>query len=120
MSKKQGCAAETLVAQSLVKDNFTILERNYTIRGGEIDLIALKNDLIIFVEVKQRTTYYSDMSELITTNKQKKIINTAKQFLSKHNYDDKICRFDVALLEGPLNNPLVTYIAHAFSEADSL
>lgn len=120
MSKRQGFAAETVVAQSLINDNFNILERNYTIRGGEIDLIALKNDLIVFVEVKQRTNYYSDMSELITFSKQKKIINTAKQFLAKHDYSDKVLRFDVALLEGPLNNPVLTYISHAFSESDSL
>ncbi len=119
MSKQQGFAAETFVAQFLEKSGFTILARNYMSRYGEIDLIGLKSDILVFVEVKQRTNNSFDLSELITVSKQKKIIITAKEFLTKHHYDEKICRFDVALLEGALPAPVLTYIPNAYTDGNS-
>lgn len=116
MSKQQGFAAESFVTRALEKDGFTILERNYTSRQGEIDLIALKNDILVFVEVKQRTKSYFDLSELITPSKQKKIILTAKEFLTSRDYTNTVHRFDVALIEGALSAPKLTYIPNAFVE----
>ena len=116
MSKLHGYAAESLVALHLEKEGFTILAKNYMSRLGEIDLIGLKKETLVFVEVKQRTKSYFDLSELVTPAKQKKIIATAKYFLLNNKYTDKICRFDVALLEGALPTPKITYIPNAFTE----
>lgn len=116
MSKLYGKMAESLVAQYLEKDGFTILAQNYTCRLGEIDLIGFKKETLVFVEVKQRTKSYFALSELITVSKQKKIIATAKYFLLHNEHSNKICRFDAALLEGALPTPQLTYIPNAFTE----
>lgn len=112
-----GKHAEEYVATQLQKDGFTILEKNFRITQGEIDLIALKHDLLVFVEVKMRQHHYFDLSDVIVASKQRKIIHTAKIYIMKNQYEEKKCRFDVALLEG--NNPMkCTYIPNAFNESD--
>lgn len=118
MSKQHGYAAENFVAQHLEQEGYTLLAKNYISRYGEIDLVALKNETLLFIEVKQRTKKYFDLSELITTSKQRKIVATAKYFLLNNAYDTKVCRFDVALLEGALPAPKLTYIPNAFVEQD--
>ena len=116
MSKLLGNVAESVVAHYLEKEGFTILAKNYMSRLGEIDLIGLKKEILIFVEVKQRTKSYFDLGELVTTSKQKKIIATAKYFLLNNEHSDKTYRFDVALLEGALPASKLTYIPNAFTE----
>src|SRR5581483_5462846 len=94
-----GSQAESLVAKKLEQQGFSILERNYKKPCGEIDLIALNSEYILFVEVKMRSKYYFDLEQVVTPAKQKKIMNTASIFLATHNFHDKSCRFDVALVE---------------------
>jgi len=96
--KALGNTGEKLVADFLHNLGFKILERNYSIRGGEIDIIAQKKDLISFVEVKTRSTDYFSLSEIITPSKQRKIIFTAQHFIMHKKITDCILRFDVALL----------------------
>lgn len=109
-----GTHAELFVARQLEKEGFSILEHNYKKKYGEIDLIASKKDLLVFVEVKMRTTRYFDAAELITPSKQRKIIITASAYLAKHAIDDKHCRFDVALVETHNNTFTMTYLSDAF------
>lgn len=109
-----GIQGEETTSQFLIKQGFTIIERNFRIRGGEIDIIAIKKELLIFVEVKSRSTLYFNTSEVITKSKQKKIILAAKTFLARNQYIDKVCRFDVALVKSYSSS--ITYLANAFSE----
>ncbi len=111
-----GNLGEELVARYLEKDGFAILARNYSVRGGEIDIIATKKELIVFVEVKTRTSQLFALSEVITYSKQKKIIFTAQHFLARHESLDKIYRFDVALVEGIDSD--ITYLPNAFTQSD--
>jgi len=114
-----GKEAEELVAQKLIENGFTILERNYRKRHGEIDLIASKYQLLVFVEVKMRHHRYFDLSDVITPSKQRKIIATAKDYLMrKGGSEDRSYRFDVALLEGAEHSLELTYIPNAFNESD--
>ncbi len=114
-----GARGEQLVCDHILKQGFTILMRNMRIQGGEIDLIAKKNDLIICVEVKTRTDPTNDMAELISPWQQRRIINAAKQFLTSHKLEQVTCRFDVALVA--VNQPSMLgsnleYIPNAFEE----
>lgn len=111
-----GVDGESAVANYLEKSGFSILSRNYTVRGGEIDIIALKNDLLVFVEVKTRGQKLFALSEVITLSKQKKIVRTAAHFLMTYAVLDKICRFDVALVEGAQQE--ITYLPNAFTQTD--
>lgn len=108
-----GDRGEALVACSLEKAGFRLLARNYTKRFGEVDLIAERDDLLVFVEVKTRTRQLVDLAELVTRTKQKKIIAAAKAFLAERGIENKLCRFDVALVEN-IEMKIVTYIPDAF------
>lgn len=113
MRKEQGHRAEQQVGLYLVRQSYIILAYNYRLFDGEIDIIAQHNKDLVFIEVKQRTASFFDMTELITPSKQRKIIKTARHFLATHPiYEDFNCRFDVALVEGVV--PDITYIENAF------
>ncbi|MDE6150306.1 MAG: YraN family protein [Ruminococcus sp.] len=94
-----GYAGETAVCKFLQKNGYEILKRNYTIRGGEIDIIAKKNDCIAFVEVKTRKFGALQCGEeAVTKSKQKRIIKTAQRYFSL--LDEPFSgRFDVAVVE---------------------
>lgn len=94
--RKFGIIGEKM-AQKYLKDNkYEIIENNYYTRNGEIDIIASKNNYIIFVEVKTRTNEkYGRASEAV--NKIKKIYmkKSAAIFLKENNFSRFTIRFDV-------------------------
>ncbi len=95
---QKGVRAEDRAAEYLIKQGYQILERRYNPKMGEIDLIAQRKDLLVFVEVKARKTK-TEALESITLRSQKRIIQTAEYFLSLYDgvYDE--ARFDaVAVL----------------------
>ncbi len=108
-----GAAGETLVKEYLTRHGFTVIAQNMRIQGGEIDLIAHNNDLIVCVEVKTRTNLETDMAELISPWQQQRIIRAAHHFLAKHRFDAVTCRFDVALV-AMHPEPSLDYIPNAF------
>ncbi len=114
---QKGDFGENLVSQFLIKQGFVIKAKKYRRKLGEIDLIAEKNDILAFVEVKLRENIYFDISEVVNITKQQKIILAAKEYISCNNISDKICRFDVALVEQKSNNNFnIKYIPNAFTE----
>jgi putative endonuclease len=117
--KQLGIIGEQYVADYLRHHGFIILEQNYRTRQGEIDLIAQKNNLIAFVEVKTRRQNYFNLSQVILPSKQRNIICTAENYLSKARLQDVILRFDVALITGE-NIECFTYIPNAFSKPEML
>lgn len=113
-----GKEAEEKVAEILRKQGFTIVEHNYRKRHGEIDLIATKASLVVFVEVKMRQHQYFDLSDVITPSKQRKIIRVAKEYIARYGTENQSYRFDVALLQGAAQGLDVQYIPNAFTEGD--
>src|SRR5207253_8680675 len=110
---------EHLVALYLQQKGYTIVATNFRHRCAEVDLIAQKGDTLAFVEVKWRNNPLIDSAELISIPKQKKITTIAKIFLSYHtDYQDVICRFDVALVEKNNNSLHIRYIPNAFFAFD--
>ena len=107
-----GKKGEECVAQWLKQNGYVILARNYRVRSGEVDLIAQKNEVIAFVEVKCRTAHYFSLSEVVTKKKQEKIARAARFFIAEHANLLLSYRFDVALIEG---ENAVVYIENAFS-----
>lgn len=105
-----GKDGEKLVAQKLKQNGFNIEHQNYRLPFGEIDLIARKKNLLIFVEVKRRSSLSFDLAQLITPAKQRKISLVASQYIAYYHQEDKTCRFDVALILGDQ----ITYIENAF------
>jgi putative endonuclease len=104
--------AETLAATHLERAGLRLLERNYRIRGGEIDLIALHGEVTVFVEVKHRSSdSHGTAGEFITTRKAGLVRRAALQYLKR---DDVACRFDAVLIEGDPRAPRVTWLQDAF------
>lgn len=107
-----GAQGEARIVQHLKDNGFSILATNFTVRAGEVDIIACKDELLVFVEVKTRSHVYFNTSEVITPSKQKKIALAAKTFLTQNNFTNKVYRFDVALVEKQSSE--ITYIPNAF------
>ena len=96
---------------------YTIIERNFRLRDGEIDIIAEKDIFLIFVEVKALPHGNIELlSHELNARKQQKIIKTAKFYLQKHRqYNSKAIRFDVLAIDVPGLEP-VHHIVNAFTE----
>ena len=91
----KGAVGEVVAARFLREKGYTIISSNYRCRQGEIDIIATNKDYIVFVEVKTRrsNSMYSPR-EAVTEQKQRRLIQTASIFLSKHTIELQP-RFDV-------------------------
>lgn len=117
MRQQFGQESELIVTRYLQNQNFSILVSNYKKFFGEIDIIALKDNLVVFVEVKARKNSKVSLHYLVPYAKQQKIIKVARCFISENEskMQNKILRFDVALLhlkDG--QKPELTYIPNAF------
>ncbi len=100
-NKVIGNFGEEKATKYLKKHGYAILERQYNIRGGEIDIIAQKGEYIVFIEVKTRSDKeYGSGAEAVTYTKQQRILKTAQVYmLGKENYS---ARFDVIVIDGYL------------------
>lgn len=95
-----GANKEALAAEYLVKHNYIILEQNYYTRHGEIDIIALEGNYLVFLEVKYRSnTKQGFPEEAVSYRKQQSMIKAAKYYLYRHGMSyDTPCRFDVIVI----------------------
>lgn len=90
-----GNYGEDLAAKYLKKLGYKILERNYRIRGGEIDIVARDGPTLVFVEVKTRYSHEFGLpSESMTFWKIKALLKTAKFYIQKIKWGDKEYRLD--------------------------
>ena len=96
MRKNLGLKGEILAGKELEKRGYMILERNFTCKIGEIDIIAKNNNTLVFIEVRSRTkSDFGLPEESVNYKKQVKIREVAQYYLSKNNLHDVNCRFDV-------------------------
>jgi putative endonuclease len=111
---RKGPDGEERAAAALEAKGMTILERNFRGPRGEVDLVAREGETLVFVEVKAWSVYGFDALEQgIGQKKQRRIIETAKYFLSLHReYRYMAIRFDVVFL-APRG---LTHLASAFVE----
>ena len=112
--KKKGRAGEEAAAIFLEEKGMRILEKNFRSRTGEVDIVAVDGETIVFTEVKTWSSYGIEaLEQALDAKKQHKIIETSKYFLSLHRkYRYMAVRFDVVFIspEG------ITHLASAFTE----
>ena len=117
---KKGRAGEAAAASFLEKKGMRILEKNFRSRFGEVDIIALDGETVVFVEVKTWTILGIDaLEQALSTRKRHKIIETSKFFLSLHReYRYMAIRFDVIFIspKWPEGTQKLTHLASAFTE----
>ena len=95
-TKQDGDWGEALAAEYLEARGCRIVEKEWRCRFGEIDLIAEKDGMLLFVEVKLRTNLqYGMPREYVTAKKREKLRAAALLYLSMHGLDVP-ARFDVA------------------------
>jgi len=102
-TKSRGKHCEDLAVNWYCNNGYTVLERNYRSSIGEIDIICLRNGLIVFSEVKSIPSYWesSDMGMKIPPSKIMKIKRTASHYLARNSgavYDS--IRFDAVFVTG--------------------
>ena len=117
LKKSIGKAGEEKAARYLIEKGYSIVARNWQTRFGEIDIIAVSNDVLVFAEVKTLPNGNADMlSHVLDNRKQKKIIETSKRFLANNRqYSKHYIRYDVIVADMP-SLPAVYHIENAFSE----
>ena len=98
MNKREvGSRYEEVAAAYLADMGYTVLEKNYRCKQGEIDIIASLQGYLIFIEVKYRKNLKSGSPlEAVGPSKQNRIRQAARYYLYSHGYgEDQPCRFDV-------------------------
>lgn len=96
--RKLGKEYEAAVKKTLEQEGYRILKENYRCPLGEIDLIARDGKVLVFVEVKYRSSRQCGLpEEAVTAKKQRRISRTARWYLMEQGYAEEVlCRFDVA------------------------
>jgi len=109
-----GDRGEQEAARFLQRQGLKILHRGYRTDHGEIDLIALEENVVVFVEVKARRRGVP--AEAVTPEKQRRITLAALHFLKKHGLLDQRSRFDVVAIVWPEDSspPQIEHIRAAF------
>lgn len=114
--RAQGDAAEDRACRHIEESGLTIVERNFRTRGGEIDIVARKGDVLVFVEVRSREVPgFGTPEESVTPAKRRRIVATARQYLSNVPPSSwREARFDVIAIEGVGNAAVIRHYPAAF------
>ena len=96
--RARGNIGEDAVCSFLERNGYEMIARNFTVHGGEIDIIAKKGDMLCFVEVKsRREDPLAEGEQAMTKAKKANIVKAAGRFLETYEQGCD-CRFDVAVV----------------------
>lgn len=110
-----GIWGEDYACGHLKRQGYEIIERNFRLKFGEVDIIAKQGDEIAFIEVKTRTNNNDEFfAASVNRGKQKRIIKAATHFLSKQEYNNMTGRFDVIFISGNGKDKNIEHIKDAF------
>lgn len=108
-----GVRAEDLCADLLRASGLRLLERNWRCRHGEIDLIAEERGVLVFAEVRMRSSAgFGGAAESVTEAKRARLLAAARLYLTRK--PEAACRFDVFLVGA--GNARIEWIRNAFGE----
>lgn len=112
---EKGVFGENLACEYLQKKDFEIIKRNFRHKRGEIDIICKKEEVLIFVEVKYRTSDVFGMPEnSVNLSKKKIFLRTAREYIFQEDWQNDI-RFDIiAILHKSNKNPEIMHFEDAF------
>lgn len=115
-----GQASEMQAEQFLVAKGYRILDRNVRTTLGELDLVAEDHGVVVFVEVKGRATdAFGGALLAVDHRKRVKLTKLAAQYLAHRHWSDKVCRFDVVLVQGGSSGrKRIEHLQNAFDVAE--
>lgn len=109
-----GNKGEELAKEFLIKNNFVVLHTNWTYKRLEVDIIAEKGGLLVFVEVKTRSTdIFGLPEEAVGAKKQRNLAKAAAAYLSSYEELQEI-RFDIISIIHQENKTTIRHIEDAF------
>ena len=116
ISYQRGRWAEQTALEYLLTKKLKLLEKNFRSQFGEIDLIMQDKSIILFIEVRYRSSdHFHTALESINKKKCVRIISTSHQYLSENRCASQLnCRFDVVVLSGSQETPTIEWIKNAF------
>lgn len=117
-NRELGKLGEDIAAHHISQNGYTILERNFRTKNGEIDIIAMQDNYLVFIEVKTRKSIsFGYPRESVDKAKQLKILNIANSYLAKKRQYYCHVRFDVIEIMLHSNNEMksVVLLKNAFS-----
>ena len=115
-TRARGQAAEDFALDTLLQKGFTLVQRNFRCKGGEIDLVMMDGNSLVFVEVRYRAdNTFGDGAESVDQFKQRKLRIAAETWLQQ-NQEAMFtgCRFDVMSVTGDDKNYIAELIDDAF------
>ncbi len=114
-SDSKGKQGEEIATNFLIKKDYKIIQRNYNTKFGEIDIICRHNNILVFVEVKTRSSKNeAQIFESINSKKIDRLKKAASLYLQQTKDSDSVCRFDAIFIKG-MNEPFeIIHIESAF------
>ena len=111
-----GRVGEDLACRELRRRGYVILARRFRTRHGEIDIVARDGDVLVFVEVKARSSSdFGGAIAAVTARKQRQVIAMAQRYMARVGWDTRPCRFDVVAVQAGGRRPAdVTLVRNAF------
>src|SRR5690242_11125302 len=110
-----GKAGEDIACDVLRRRGYEILARRYRTRYGEIDIVAVHQGVLVFVEVKaRRGDAFGSGAEAVTVWKQRRIAQMAADYVVRRRLQERPCRFDVVAVTMGEGEPRVDVIPDAF------
>ena len=113
--QRLGAVGEAMACAALELRGYRIVERNYRTRSGEIDIVSMDGDTVVFVEVKTKSDgSFGDPVEEVTPQKQRQLVSMG-EFYSTYCCPPKTpCRFDVVTIDFSVEPPNITIYQDAF------
>lgn len=112
-----GARGEALAWNFLMKHGYSILEKNYRTRFGEVDVIAEKRGTLVFLEIKtRRNESFGLPAEAVDWRKRQRLSRSAEAFLQAKRWENRTARFDIlSILWDGLREPQFSLIEDAFA-----
>lgn len=109
-----GKKGEMTAVKFLKKKGYKIIESNFNCRHGEIDIIAKKNDVVCFVEVKTRSNEnYGRPIDAITPFKVNHMVRSAQYYIAQKSLEDKEVRLDIIEIVLDQKKPMIRHTENA-------
>jgi len=110
-----GDLGELAAVAALQKDGYRIVARNHRCRRGEVDVVAERGELLVFVEVRTRATAaFGTPEETVNSAKRRRVVAAARDFLARWRGPERGVRFDVIAVVGGADAPRLTHLENAF------
>lgn len=110
---KLGSWGELVAREYLIKKGYAILETNWKLHRYEIDIIAMHNKRIVFIEVKTRSNHMDDPLEAVDKRRASRMVVAANTYIQTHDYPHEI-QYDIIAITGTPNNYTLEHIPDAF------